>query len=297
MGKPSVFVLGAQKCGTTTVADMLAAQPEVFVPSVKETYFFCDEELWAKGQDWYSDEYYNASATGSHRLLCDATPFYLASREAIDRLADYADPDARFIVTLRNPVDRAYSAYWHQRRLGNEPMTFEESLDAEPERIAKARAAKERWWRHAYVEVGRYAGQLEHAFDKLGREKVLVLMNSELRDAAGLNQRLRAHLDLPESNAAPVAETHSNQSAMPRSATLHKLVTGKNPLKSAVRALIPRELRTRIGRGILQRNLKAEQYPPMPDETRSRLEALFASEIDALAAMGVTGASAWKAAA
>ena len=56
MGKPSVFVLGAQKCGTTTVADMLAAQPEVFVPSVKETYFFCDEELWAKGQDWYSDD-------------------------------------------------------------------------------------------------------------------------------------------------------------------------------------------------------------------------------------------------
>lgn len=290
MAEPSVFVIGAQKCGTTTVADILAAQPEIFVPSIKETYFFCDEALWAKGLDWYRGEFYSPSATGQKRIFCDATPFYLASRDAIDRLAAYANADTRFIAVLRDPVSRAYSAYWHQRRLGNEPLSFEDALDAEPERIARARATGARWWRHAYVEVGRYAVQLAHAHDRLGRDRMLVLTRADLSDVGALQERLRRHIDLRPIEGSLDAPVRSNSAAMPRSQTLHRMITGRNPLKSVARAMLPRELRTRIGRRILAGNLQPARYPPMQPETRARLEAVFASDIAALEALGVAGA-------
>ncbi len=296
MTEPSVFVLGAQKCGTTTIADLLATQSEIFVPSIKETYFFCDEELWAKGIDWYKSEFYRPSATGENRIFCDATPFYLASRQAVDRLGEYANTDTRFIVTLRDPVSRAYSAYWHQKRLGNEPLSFSDALDAEAERVKLARAEGGRWWRHAYTEVGRYASQLDYAFDVLGRDKVLVLLSEDLQDMPALRGRLREHIGLHSDSGGdqPVMGMESNKSAMPRSQTLHRLVTGKNPVKSVARALVPREMRSRIGRKILKGNLKAGQYPPMDAATRARLERLFEPDVERLAAMGLTGVMAWK---
>ncbi|WP_424930553.1 sulfotransferase family protein [Amaricoccus tamworthensis] len=296
MTEPSVFVLGAQKCGTTTVADLLAAQPEIFVPSVKETYFFCDEELWARGVDWYRSEFYRPSATGEARIFCDATPFYLASAEAIDRLAGNSGADARFIVTLRDPVKRAYSAYWHQKRLGNEPLSFEDALDAEPGRVRAARAENGRWWRHAYVGVGRYASQLDHAFEVLGRDRILVLLPEDLEDVPALQERLREFVGLcpANGNGKSVSGLHSNSSAMPRSQALHRLVTGKNPLKSVVRTLVPREMRSRVGRKILAVNLKPGQYPPIDAAALDRLRRLFEPDIERLASMGLTGAITWK---
>lgn len=287
MARPNVFVLGAQKCGTTTIADLLAAQPEIFVPSIKETYFFCDEGLWRHGPAWYEAEFYPDSTVQDRPFVADATPFYLASRAAIDRIAEYADAEARFVVALRDPVDRAYSAYWHQRRLGNEALEFREALAAEPARIARARAEGGRWWRHAYVEAGFYAGQLEHAFDRLGRERVLVLDWAAFGDSARLVTLLRRHLGLPAGSAAPVAGTHSNPASVPRLKIVSDLVTRDNPVKSAARRLLPREFRTRMGRRILARNARPVAHPAMDAEVRAELERRFASDLEDLNALGI----------
>lgn len=287
MADPSVFVLGAQKSGTTTVADLLAAQPEIFVPSIKETYFFCDETLWAKGTDWFRQEFYATAAARNAQVTCDATPFYLASPAALDRLATFAGPDARFVAVLRDPVTRAYSAYWHQRRLGNEDLSFEAALEAEPARIAAAHERGGRWWRHAYAEVGRYAGQLDLAFDRLGRDRFLILGQSDLRDTQALERRLRAHVGLPPRDAPAADPRRANSAAMPRSLAVQKFVTGRNPVKTVARQILPREWRTRIGRTILKSNLKAQDYPPMRPETRARLQETFAPDIAALGVLGV----------
>ena len=62
MNKPSVFLLGVQKSGTTAIAGMLAEHSEIFVPSVKETYFFIDESLNSRGESWYLSEYYSRNS-------------------------------------------------------------------------------------------------------------------------------------------------------------------------------------------------------------------------------------------
>ena len=286
------FVLGVQKCGTTTVADLLHAQDEVFIPSIKETYFFCDEARYLKGREAWLDEYYAPSAIGGAQILCDATPFYLASEVALQRIASFAGPDARHVVILRDPVARAYSAYWHQRRNGNETLSFDDALDAEPKRIAEANAKGGRWWRHAYTTIGQYSTQLERAFDLLGRDKILILSEPDLGEVKTLQNRLRQHLDLPYCDKAPKID-RSNQAGMPRSQTLHKLVNGQNFLKRGVQTLIPREYRTRLGRKILNKNLKRDANPPMSEATRERLNAHFAADVNRLQNLGLVDVSSW----
>lgn len=293
MIKPSVFVLGVQKCGTTTVADLLARQPEVFVPSIKETYFFCDESHYARGEDWYQSEFYSPRATKSASLFCDATPFYMASLEALDRIASFADASARYIVCLREPVSRAYSAYWHQCRLGNEPLNFEAALAAESCRIAAARADRGRWWRHAYVEVGHYGAHLEQAFDRLGQSNFLILTEDNLSNMEELQATLRSFLDLPERNEKPCLE-RSNAASMPRFAFLQDLVIRDNPIKRIASALIPRELRTSIGNSLLNANQKAFRYPPMDLETQRTLRAHFAGDLAKLEALGIAIPKSWR---
>ena len=274
MAKPSIFVLGAQKCGTTTIANLLAQQPEIFVPSVKETYFFCDDEQYSKGVDWYQNEYFESKAAQSKKLSCDATPFYFCSQSAIDRLASYCGDEARFVVVLRDPVNRAYSAFWHQKRLGNEPLNFEQALDAEDERVRLARLSGERWWRHAYTGVGRYGEHLEFAFSRLGRGRFLVLTGDSLGHVDRLQSRLRQFLGLPTTSLEAEPDV-ANKATMPKSRVIQRLVTRPNALKRLAQLILPRELRSSIGRKLLSANSKEIAYPSMNPETRARLEDLF----------------------
>jgi hypothetical protein len=99
-------------------------------------------------------------------------------------------PDARLVVLLRNPVDRAYSHYQHEVALGREPLSFEDALAAEDERLegevkhmlSDPRYFSHAWWNHAYAARGLYAEQLERWFAVFPRERLLVLTADELAD-------------------------------------------------------------------------------------------------------------------
>lgn len=279
---PNFFVLGVQKCGTTTIADAINTHPAAFIPSIKETYFFCVDKQYRQGLDAYWAEFFSA-VSQRHLAVGEATPFYLCSQAALDRIAAATQGrDCRYIVSLRDPVKRAYSAYWHQRRLGTELLEFDEALAAEPRRIAEQNAQGGRWWRHAYVEVGCYAGQLQYAFDRLGRDRFLILLEEDLRDVAALNKRLASYLRLPDAGIHLSAPARSNAAAMPRFGALHRLVTSNNAAKRLVARMVPRELRTRIGRSILKANQRAFAYPRISDRAFDRLRERFLPEVDAL---------------
>ena len=292
MNKPSIFLLGVQKCGTTAVAKLLGEHVELFVPSVKETYFFVDESYFPKGESWYLDEFYSKNSVGNARLLCDATPFYLCSEEALKRIASFTDDTARFVVCLRNPVNRAYSAYWHQRRLGNEDVNFEDALKLETIRISDAKAKGERWWRHAYTQVGFYAEHLERAFSILGRERFLVLNENDLAEAKAVKSRLHDFLGLKNDFEIDQV-SRANKSVMPRSRLLQRFVVGKNPLKKLIRTFVPREIRSAIGQKILRSNLKQFSYPPMDNSTRELLNGIFADDLARLGRLGVDVPKSW----
>ncbi|QVL50312.1 MAG: sulfotransferase domain-containing protein [Thiocapsa sp.] len=127
---PNAMIIGAQKAGTTWLWDALAEHPEVSVPTSKENHFFGSSELYRKGLPWYLSHF---DGLDGNKVILDAatTNFYdrvpywhNAGRELkfddelapIPKLIVDAIPDVKVIVSLRNPVTRAISAYHHWMR-------------------------------------------------------------------------------------------------------------------------------------------------------------------------------------
>jgi hypothetical protein len=168
---PDFLIIGAQKAGTTALYAYLRWHPGITGPSWKEVSFF--DRHYDRGERWYRGQF-PLRARG--RLVGEASPGYLFHPLAPARVKETV-PDARLIALLRNPVDRALSQYHFEVALGREPLSFDEALDAEPERL---RADPQAWWDHGYVARGRYAEQLERWWLAFPREQLLVLTSEEL---------------------------------------------------------------------------------------------------------------------
>jgi hypothetical protein len=184
---PDFLILGAQRCGTSSLYRYLGAHPDI-IPSVrKETEYF--SRSFHEGEDWYRAHFALRSRLALQRrarrqdqLCFEATPDYLFYPPVPGRVLSTL-PDARFIVLLRDPVERAFSHFKHMRSLGVETLSFEEALAVEKDRISddlcrihrepshRSRSAL----RYSYVARGRYAEQLERWFDFFPVERFLIL--------------------------------------------------------------------------------------------------------------------------
>lgn len=131
--KVNLFVLGAAKCGTTTLHHYLNQHPSILMAHPKEPLFF--EAEYECGNDFYHEKYFATwdgqpiQGEARHRNLY--LPF------VVPRIKAYAPDDAKFLVILRNPVDRAYSHWWHNYSWGDEKKSFEEAIEDNLERLEK----------------------------------------------------------------------------------------------------------------------------------------------------------------
>lgn len=186
---PDFLIIGAMKSGTTSLYCMLEQHPG-FVPAlVKEVQFFNNPRNWARGEAWYRAHFPSADTMqarsaqlGYRALTAEATP--AMSTPIYAENAARLVPEARLIVSLRNPVERAWSHYQHMRR---HPI---------PEKLGFAAAIEQDLaWRHqglrltadnhgrlagrlvkrGYVHRGYYAEQLEHWLRHFPREQFLIM--------------------------------------------------------------------------------------------------------------------------
>jgi hypothetical protein len=250
---PTFVIAGSQKCGTTSLAATLRQHRQVHVPRPKEVHFF--DQHFARGTEWYAEQF---SPREHHRQVGEATPSYLDHPLATRRLARTL-PDARIVVVLRNPVDRAYSHYWHKRRLGDEPLeTFEEAVAAEPGRRQAARRAS--WLRHAYVGRGHYIDRIEEYVASHGRDRVHVVLLDDL--VAAPRPTIRALLRFLDVNPKPA----------------RTMTFGRRNSYRAGEA----------------KDAERAAYPPMSPETRALLSEQYAASNARLAAFLDRDLSAWQ---
>jgi hypothetical protein len=212
---PDFFVAGAPKAGTTALHAALVGLPGIALSRPKEPkYFLCDDAPPPRAQHrgpgdahsrqewvWRREDYL---ATWAHAAAGDlrgeSTPFYLADREAQRRIAR-VNPRAKFVVLLRDPVDRAYSNWMHLWSDGLEPEPdFIRAVDLEEERRAAGWAP---FW--GYRELGRYGEQLQHLLELFGPDQVLAIRYRRLVDHPHdtVNEVL-AFLGLPPGEARDV---------------------------------------------------------------------------------------------
>lgn len=128
---PDFVIIGAQKCGTTSLYQLLTKHPNVQRAAVREIHYFDRPELVDKGTEWYRRCFPPPRwKNGRRSITGEKTPSYLFHPNAAEKMAEVV-PQARLIVLLRNPVDRAYSHYRHETRLGRVVKTFEEMVEEE----------------------------------------------------------------------------------------------------------------------------------------------------------------------
>lgn len=152
--KVDFLIAGVQKAATTAIYTFLSNHPQIFMPSNKELHFFDDE----RGVEWlnpdyriYHDQFQNSR---SAELLGEATPFYTFWPPCIPRIRDY-NQDIRFIVSLRNPVDRAYSHWKMEFLRGQDRMDFPSAIRVDRRRVINYDKSEYREFAiFSYVERG-----------------------------------------------------------------------------------------------------------------------------------------------
>ncbi|MFZ4547052.1 MAG: sulfotransferase domain-containing protein [Bacteroidales bacterium] len=128
---PDFLIIGAQKCGTTSLFYYLLQHPELFLPIEKEIHFF--DLKYHHGIDWYRN-IFNTGEEGNGKLKGEASPYYIFHPLVAERVFSHI-PSVKLILLLRDPVDRAYSHFMHSRRFALEPLdSFEKAIESEPAR-------------------------------------------------------------------------------------------------------------------------------------------------------------------
>ncbi len=274
----------------------LGQHPAIFMAKHKEPHFFAFEghppSFQGIGDAPFNQEVittrdaYESLFRGSEsaRYRGEASTMYMYLPTARQRLAQYC-PDAHLIVMLRNPVDRAHSSYWFQRRRGYEPLeSFEQALAAEPQRRAQ------NWlpiWH--YTAAGFYTEQVRPLLERFGRERVHIVLQEHFDDRpAEVLAQLFAWLGLPTTGAVDHSIRH-NQSGMPRSKLVDRLLERrrwKRPAKAVLPVGVVRQLER-------WREHNLQRADPLPPALRRQLAQQFAADVRRLQDLIERDLSAW----
>jgi sulfotransferase family protein len=181
---PDFIVIGAQKSGTTSLYRYLSLHPRIRSARIKEVHYF--DQNFPFGERWYRAQF-PLGAWSRGRLVGEATPDYLFHPHAAERAAQLV-PHAKLLVTLRNPVDRAYSHYQHVVARGHELLPFETALDNEKRVVPlESRRLLENplyrslaLERHSYVARGEYSEQLQRWLRWFPREQLHLVIAEEM---------------------------------------------------------------------------------------------------------------------
>lgn len=253
--RPSFVLAGAQRCGTTSLFRALISHPAIMQPVHHKGINYFDVS-YERGWSWYQGHFplraraaLSASRANEEALTFDASGYYLYHPHAPARMAKDL-VDVRVLVMLRDPVERAFSAYRHELARGFEHETFDRALQLEDERVGPelARMIDDPTYNsfshrhHSYRRRGQYAEQLTRLVDAVGRERLLVVDSQDFfaqpeREYERITDFLGVSRHVPESfdrwNARPGAAMSSEAREL--------LESAYRPDDAALRALLGRE--------------------------------------------------------
>lgn len=157
---PDFIGIGSMRCGTTWLTDMLRSHPDIFIPAhFKELHFF--DRYFDRGLDWYTA---NFSSKKPNQIAGEFTPNYLMDKQVMN-LVSQTCPDAKLIVSIRNPVERAFSHYNLLKNGGNISDSFYDALFDD---------------RYALRDAGLYGDQLQNCLKLFPKENIHIIIFNDI---------------------------------------------------------------------------------------------------------------------
>jgi hypothetical protein len=284
--RPTFFIVGAPKSGTTSMHRSLRRHPQVFMPERKEPHYFCPD-LFSPRYTHDEGAYLALFTPGAGQAAVgEASVYYLYSREAARRIQTFA-PDAKIVIMLRNPVDMIYSLHSQRLYSGHEELEdFEAALAAEPARRAGRQLPPNPYPIPClfYREIGKYAVQVERYLDVFPSDQVHVIIFEDfVRDTPGAFAGLCRFLDITP--GVPPAVGLANPNKHVRSRRLRAWLKFSPMMQTLARRSVPRPLRRRLGGWLFALNTNYEPRRPMRADLRAQLQDEFAPDVVRLSAL------------
>lgn len=263
--KPDFIIIGAMKCATSTLHEQLARQPGFFMSTPKEPNYFSDDDVFAKGLQWYEGLFSGSEGAvlrGESSTHYTKLPLY---PRACKRMKE-ALPQVKLIYMMRHPMDRLVSHYMHEwtQRVITRPI--DAAIDAHPELIA----------------YGQYARQLAPYLEAYGKESILPVffkhfrthMPAELTRVCrflGYGAEPQVVTDLPVQNVS---------SERLRLSPLSRFVVEQPLLASVRRTFVPRTVRDMV-----KARFQLRKRPTLSTANADRLRTIFDQDLAQLGAM------------
>ena len=266
--EPSVItfmMVGCQRCGTTWTAAALREHPEVYLPTIKQSYFF--DRNYGKGIEWYLSRF--AEVEPNHVAVGEIATGYCLPN-AIPLMAKHF-PDIKLLMVMRNPTDRAYSNY-QTRKVEENWSSFAEAIESDPE----------------FLERGQYIDQIEALLEHYDKDQILLLLYDDLQtDDSGYLKTILKFIGVDLNTESNLIGQRKNAAIFPKLRNvLHQLRL--DPIVHVIRKSL-------IGDWIRRsRKNKGRAYQPMDPATKEKLIEHFRPYNDRLSTQLKTDLSHWN---
>ncbi len=276
--RPDFFIVGAPKCGTTSMTEYLRQHPDVFMARGEPHFFGSDIPSRLRGRK--EEEYLDCfSEARNEKMVGEKSTWYLYSKRAAAEIKQLC-PHAKIIIQLRNPVDMLYSLHGQFAYLLSveDIVNFEEELNAEEDRKKGLRLPKhvhpEKLF---YSEIPLYTEQIKRYVDAFGWDQIHVIVFDDL-----VSNTLKVYKEvlrfLEVDDHTPNLKVY-NPGGLIKSQIVHDIMRN-SWIRRVARTFLPTTTSRRVGQMLSSWNRKPR--PPMEKHVRKRLQEQFAPEVEQL---------------
>lgn len=285
MKHPNFFLVGAAKSGTTAVHVYLIQHPEIYMSYLKEPKYLSitanrfphngpGDKKVDDGIIKSRDEYLNLfKETVNEKVIGESSADYLYFHNSVIPLIKTMSPDAKILIMLRNPVDRAYSAYRHMLMDEREKLSFEKALKSEDSR--RKQNYEFIWY---YKDVGFYYEQVRHYIESFGRGYVKVVLYEDfVVDPINIMKEIYRFLEVDE-GFIPNTTVRYNVGPTVRNESFEEfLVKYDNPVKKVLRPILLNTIGKRYTESLVNYFIYKNTFNIKP-KTRKRLIEIYRND-------------------
>ncbi len=291
--KPDFFIVGAPKCGTTSMDKYISQHPDVFMARGEPRFFGSDIRYDRK---LTNEDYLGCfSEAQNERRVGEKSVWYLYSRRAAAEIKRFC-PHAKIIIQVRNPVDMLYSLHaqfvYHSGR--EDIVDFKEALDAEEDRRRGLRIPKHGGFleNFFYSEIPLYTEQINRYVDAFGWNQIHIIVFDDLvSNTPKVYRDVLRFLEVDD-QFIPDAKVHNPGSQL-KSLMLRDLMRDSWMARAATKVLLPGIIRRPIGQIFSRWNISNKPRPPMDKRVCNRLQEQFAPEVERLSKLLDRDLSHW----
>ena len=286
--KVDFFIVGAPKAGTTSLYHYLNEHPKISMSSVKEPNYFSHEELETQKLYYKSnkinslDSYHNLFPTRDANLIYgEASVSYLFYKNVAKKIKTY-NKNAKIIILLRNPIERAFSHYLMDARLGLISESFESVVDG------FETTSKNKLYYQQYIELGKYYNQISNYKRLFNDKNILIIDYEDFKNKTSLSVTTVFDFLQIDTSFMPNLDLTHNTFRKPKFTFIEKLYSNHS-----IRCIIKKLIFSKFKNYINQIVFDKEDKPILSQDLRVRLKSIFKNDVNKLSDMLNKDFSKW----